>query len=234
MNLIESYKNKVTGLVESLTYFRRPSILSPQTSKIQVDSSMRESPLSQTEITAMLRAWGEGEHDASEELVRAVYQELRRQARYHLRHERANHTLQTTALINEAYIKLVEQRSVKWESRTHFFALAAEMMRRILVDHARAKFSQKRGGKEENLPLETAITVKTDEQEIDFIALDEALNRLKKVDVNQAKIIELRYFGGLSVEETAKVLGISKATVKRDWAMAKAWLRYELTRKGTV
>lgn len=182
----------------------------------------------------MLRAWGEGERDASEELVRAVYYELRRQARYHLRRERANHTLQTTALINEAYIKLVEQRSVKWESRTHFFALAAEMMRRILVDHAKAKYSKKRGGKEVNLPLETAITVKADEQDIDFIALDEALTRLNEVDNQQARIVELRYFGGLNVEETANVLGISPATVKRDWAMAKAWLRYELTRKGKV
>ena len=182
----------------------------------------------------MLRAWGEGESEASEELIRAVYNELRRQARQHLRRERANHTLQTTALINEAYIKLIEQRSVKWESRTHFFALAAEMMRRILVDHAKTKYRKKRGGKEENLPLEAALTVKTDEQDIDFIALDEALTRLAEIDRQQAKIVELRYFSGLNVEETAKVLGISKATVKRDWAMAKAWLRHELTRKGDV
>jgi RNA polymerase sigma factor (TIGR02999 family) len=139
---------------------------------------MGASSLSQKEITAMLQAWSEGESDASEELVRVVYNELRRQARYHLRRERANHTLQTAALINETYIKLVEQRSVKWESRTHFFALAAEMMRRILVDHAKTKYRKKRGGKEENLPLEAALTVKTDEQDIDFIALDEALTRL--------------------------------------------------------
>ncbi len=226
----------MTGLCESLTYFRRHSILSPQSSKfsLQVDSSMSESSLSQNEITAMLRTWGKGEHDASEELVQAVYNELRRQARYHLRRERSNHTLQTTALINEAYIKLVEQRSVKWESRTHFFALAAEMMRRILVDHAKAKYSQKRGGKDENLPLEAALNIKTDERDIDFIALDEALTGLAKVDPQQAKIVELRYFSGLNVEETAGVLGISPATVKRDWAMAKAWLRYELTRTGGV
>ncbi len=193
---------------------------------------MNPASLSQKEITAMLQAWGRGEREASDELVRLVYHELCRQARYHLRRERANHTLQTSALINEAYIKLVEQRSVKWESRTHFFALAAEMMRRILVDHAKTKHRQKRGGKEANLPLEAALTIKTDEREIDFIALDEALTRLSEIDRQQAKIVELRYFSGLSIEETAKVLEISKATVKRDWTMAKAWLRHELTRKG--
>jgi RNA polymerase sigma factor (TIGR02999 family) len=187
--------------------------------------------LSQKQITAMLRAWKAGESEASEELIRAVYNELRRQARYHLRRERANHSLQTTALINEAYIKLVEQRSVKWESRTHFFALAGEMMRRILVDHAKTKHRQKRGGKEENLPLEAALTVQTDERDIDLIALDEALTRLSAIDRQQAKIVELRYFSGLSIEETAKALDISTATVKRDWAMAKAWLRQKLTRR---
>jgi len=211
-------------------------ILSAQSSTIFSSSRlmMSASLLSKKEITAMLRAWGEGESEASEELVRAVYNELRRQARHHLRRERANHTLQTTALINEAYIKLVEQRSVKWESRTHFFALAAEMMRRILVDHAKTKHRQKRGGNEENLPIEAALTIKTGEQDIDFIALDEALTRLAEIDSQQTKIVELRYFSGLSIEETAKVLEISPATVKRDWAMAKAWLRHELTRKGAV
>lgn len=192
---------------------------------------MSASSLSHKEITAMLRAWGAGETEASEELIRAVYTELRRQARFHLRRERANHTLQTTALINEAYIKLVEQRSFKWESRSHFFALAAEMMRRILVDHAKTRYRQKRGGKVENLPLEAALTVFTGERDLDLIALDEALIRLAAIDSQQAKIVDLRYFSGLNVEETAKVLGISRATVNRDWAMAKAWLRYELTRR---
>jgi RNA polymerase sigma factor (TIGR02999 family) len=195
---------------------------------------MRAQSLSQKQITAMLRAWEAGEIEASEELIRTVYNELRRQARYHLRRERANHSLQTSALINEAYIKLVEQRSVKWESRTHFFALAAEMMRRILVDHAKAKHRQKRGGKEENLPLEAALTVQTDERDVDLIALDEALTRLAAIDPQQAKIVGLRYFSGLSIEETAKALDISTATVKRDWAMAKAWLRHELTRREAI
>ena len=236
MNFIKTYQQKSSAVGKSLTYLRHLFILSPQPSTVRLrdNSFMSASFLSQKEITAMLQAWGKGEREASEDLVRAVYNELRRQARYHLRRERANHTLQTTALINEAYIKLVEQRSFKWESRTHFFALAAEMMRRILVDHAKSKYRQKRGGKEENLPLEAALTVKTGEQEIDFIALDEALNRLAEIDSQQAKIVELRYFSGLSVEETAKVLGISRATVKRDWAMAKAWLRHELTRSENV
>jgi len=234
VNLIEIYRHKIGGISEPLTYLRRMFILSAQSSTILSSSRsmMSACSLSKKEITAMLRAWGEGE--ASEELVRAVYNELRRQARYHLRRERANHTLQTTALINEAYIKLVEQRSVKWESRTHFFALAAEMMRRILVDHAKTKHRQKRGGKEENLPIEAALTVKTGEQDIDVIALDEALTRLAEIDYQQTKIVELRYFSGLSIEETADVLKISPATVKRDWTMAKAWLRHELTRKGIV
>lgn len=237
MNLLKSYRHKFDELSESLPYLRRLFILSPQFSTTQVSGSgsmMRAQSLSQKQITAMLRAWEAGEIEASEELIRTVYNELRRQARYHLRRERANHSLQTSALINEAYIKLVEQRSVKWESRTHFFALAAEMMRRILVDHAKAKHRQKRGGKEENLPLEAALTVQTDERDVDLIALDEALTRLAAIDPQQAKIVGLRYFSGLSIEETAKALDISTATVKRDWAMAKAWLRHELTRREAI
>lgn len=236
VNFIKFYRHKFFGLSESLTYLRRVFILPEQLFKIslQVNSLMNASSLSQKEITAMLRAWGGGEREASEELVRAVYNELRRQARYHLRREQANHSLQTSALINEAYIKLVEQRAVKWESRTHFFALAAEMMRRILVDHAKTKYRKKRGGKLENLPLDAALTVATDERDVDLIALDEALTRLAEIDRQQEKIVELRYFSGLSIEETARVLAISPATVKRDWAMAKAWLRRELTRKGVV
>ena len=236
VNLVKFYRHKLAASSELLTYLRHLFILSAQSTMVplQGNSLMSASSLSQKEITAMLRAWGEGEREASEDLVRAVYNELRRQARYHLRREQPNHSLQTSALINEAYIKLVEQRSVKWESRTHFFALAAEMMRRILVDHAKTKYRKKRGGKLENLPIEAALTVKTDEQDIDFIALDEALTKLAEIDSQQAKIVELRYFSGLSIEETAKVLEISTATVKRDWAMAKAWLRRELTRKGDV
>lgn len=180
----------------------------------------------------MLRAWGAGGEQASDELIRAVYEELRRQARFQLRRERPNHTLDTAALINETYLKLVEQRSVKWKDRNHFFALASKLMRRVLVDHARAKHRLKRGGQDAPADLDAALTIAATSNEIDLdlIALDEALTRLAEVDEQQVKIVELRYFGGLEVTEAAAVLGISTATVKRDWAIAKAWLKQELSR----
>ena len=178
----------------------------------------------------MLREWGNGNREALETLMPLVYDELHKQARRYLRRERANHTLQTTALIHEAYLKLIDQRDVNWESRTHFFAVAANMMRRILVDHARAKHREKRGGEGENLPLEEAMLIVSDEKTIDLIALDEALNRLAEFDEQQSRIVELRYFSGLTLEETAAVLGISRTTVATDWALAKAWLHRELTR----
>ncbi len=181
-------------------------------------------------ITQMLQQWSDGNRDALEELMPLVYDELHKQARRYLRHERPNHTLQTTALINEAYLKLIDQREVNWESRTHFFAVAANMMRRILVDHARAKHREKRGGADENLPLEEAMLIVSDEKSIDLIALDEALNRLAAFDEQQLQIVELRYFSGLSLEETAAVLKVSRTTVANDWALAKAWLHRELTR----
>ncbi len=181
-------------------------------------------------ITQMLQQWSDGNRDALEELMPLVYDELHKQARRYLRRERPNHTLQTTALINEAYLKLIDQREVNWESRTHFFAVAANMMRRILVDHARAKHREKRGGADENLPLEEAMLIVSDEKSIDLIALDEALNRLAAFDEQQLQIVELRYFSGLSLEETAAVLKVSRTTVAKDWALAKAWLHRELTR----
>ena len=181
----------------------------------------------------MLRAWSDGEVHASDELICAVYEQLRRQARRQLRRERGNHTLDTAGLINEAYLKLIEQRSVKWHGRGHFFALAAELMRRILVDHARTKHRQKRGGHDEAIALEDAIGTArliSPPLDVDLIALDDALHRLAVMDEQQVRIVELRYFAGLGLEETADALGISVATVKRDWAAAKAWLRHELTR----
>lgn len=184
----------------------------------------------------MLQAWGEGGQSASssEELMRAVYSELSRQARYQLRRERPNHTFDTNALINEAYLKLIGQRSVKWKDRGHFFALSAQLMRRILVDHARARHRQKRGGIDEAVAIEDVFTVADAARSIDtdLIALDEALSRLAVLDPQQVKIVELRYFAGLEITETAQVLKISVATVKRDWAMAKAWLKDELTREA--
>jgi len=187
--------------------------------------------ISRKEITAMLRAWSDGEKHASDELIRAVYDELRRQARRNLRRERRDHTLDTAALINETYLKLVEQRSVRWQDRGHFYALAAELMRRVLVDHARAKLRQKRGGANQAEPLgdlEIAITP----LDLDLIALDEALNRLEAIDAQQVRVVELRYFAGLEINETAELLKISPATVKREWAAAKAWLKHEMTRKS--
>lgn len=182
------------------------------------------------EITRMLREWSGGNPAALDELMPLVYDELRRQAGRFLRKERGNHTLQTTALIHEAYLKLVDQRDVKWQNRAHFFAVASQLMRRILVDYARARAREKRGGSNENLPLEAALTVAAEEKPVDLIALDEALNKLAKIDGRQARVVELRYFGDLSLEETAEVLAISRATAAREWNVARAWLHREMTR----
>ena len=182
------------------------------------------------QITILLREWSDGKREALDELLPLVYDELHRQAKRYLRRERQDHTLQTTALIHEAYLKLIEQRDVEWESRTHFFAIAAQLMRRILVDHARTKHREKRGGDDVKLPLEEAMLVVVDEKDVDLIALDEALTKLAKIDEQQAQIVELRFFSGLSMAEAAEVLKISRATATRDWAMAKAWLHRELTR----
>lgn len=182
------------------------------------------------QITEMLRLWSNEDGEVSEVLLASVYDQLHKQASRFLRRERSNHTLQTTALIHEAYIKLIEQRGFKWESRAHFFAIAARIMRRILVDHARSRHREKRGGKNEDLPLDDAMYLAADGRSTDLIALDEALDRLEKIDQRLVKIVELRYFSGLTLEETAEVLKLSKTTVAKDWAMAKAWLLNELTR----
>jgi RNA polymerase sigma factor (TIGR02999 family) len=158
-----------------------------------------------------------------------VYAELRRQASGYLRRERAGHTLQTTALIHETYLKLIDQRAVNWQNRAHFYGIAAQAMRRILVDYARGRHREKRGGIVENLPLDAATLVSSGEKSIDLIALDEALKRLTEFDERQAQIVELRYFSGLTIEETAEILHLSPATVKSDWNVAKAWLRREIT-----
>ena len=181
------------------------------------------------DITAALQAWSAGDGRALEDLLPLVHKELHRQATRHLRHERAGHTLQTTALINEAFVKLVDQRKVRWQSRAHFFAICSRLMRRVLVDYARARQRAKRGGSESNLPLDEDIQIATKESAVDLIALDEALNRLTEMDEQQAHVVELRYFSGLTIEETAEVLHISAATVKRDWTMAKAWLHHQLS-----
>ena len=167
--------------------------------------------------------------DASNEIVELVYAELRKQAHRFLARERRGHTLQTTALVNEAYLKLENQKKVTWESRSHFFAIAATMMRRILVDYARAKRREKRGGPVFDLPLEAASEVAARGGDIDLIDLDRALRRLAKKDQRLAHIVELKFFSGLDLRETAEVMNSSESTVKRDWRMAKAWLRRELS-----
>ena len=182
------------------------------------------------EITQMLREWSDGKPEALENLLPLVYAELHRQAASYLRRERPGHTLQTTALIHEAYLKLIDRRDVSWQSRTHFFAVAAQAMRRILVDYARAKHREKRGGDNIKLSLEEATLVAANEKGVDLVALDEALTRLAERDKEQASVVELRYFSGLSLEETAEALHVSRATVARDWEAARAWLHRELTK----
>ena len=184
-----------------------------------------------SEITQMLREWSDGKPEALDNLLPLVYAELHRQAASFLRKERPGHTLQTTALINEAYLKLIDQRDVNWQSRTHFFAVAANAMRRILVDHAKAKHRLKRGGDNFTISLEDAETLAAGKANtIDLIALDEALSKLATRDRQQARVVELKYFGGLSLEETAEALRVSRATVARDWETARAWLHRELTK----
>ncbi len=179
-------------------------------------------------ITELLVGYGRGDKEALDQLMPTVYDELRRQAARYLRREQAGNTLQTTALIHEAYVRLVDQRNVQWQNRAHFFGIAAQMMRRILVDHARAKKRVKRGGSDVRVSLGDT-TVAVTGQDLDVVALDEALERLAQIDEQQSRVVELRFFSGLTVEETAEVMHISKATVKRDWSMAKAWLHRELS-----
>jgi RNA polymerase sigma factor (TIGR02999 family) len=181
-------------------------------------------------ITEMLRQWSGGKTEVMDDLLPLIYEELRRRAAAYLRRERPNHTLQPTALVHEAYLRLIDQRQDNWASRDHFFAIAAQAMRRILVDHARGRHRQKRGGSNEDLPLEDALLAAADESNVDLIALDEAMKRLAKLDPQQERIVELRYFGGLSLDEAANALSISRATAARDWQVAKAWLHREMTR----
>jgi len=180
-------------------------------------------------VTELLRNWSDGDKQAQEKLFQVVYNELHRQAARYLRNENPGLSLQTTDLIHEAYLRLTSQQHVEWQNRLHFFAIAAKVMRRILIDHVRSRQAAKRGGSDIRLPLEDAMIV-LPAQDLDLVALDEALTRLAAIDSQQSQIVELRFFSGLSVEETAKVLDVSERTVKRDWNVAKAWLRRELSR----
>jgi RNA polymerase sigma factor (TIGR02999 family) len=176
----------------------------------------------------MLLAWNKGDAAALHNLLPAVYNELRRLAQHHMRFEASDHTLQATALVNEAYLRLVDQKRVNWKNRAHFFGAAAQIIRRILVDHARRRHRLKRGGDAIKISLCDGIDA-VNGADLDVVALDHALQRLAKFDQQQERIIELRFFAGLSIEETAAALDISAATVKRDWSMARAWLHREMT-----
>jgi RNA polymerase sigma factor (TIGR02999 family) len=182
------------------------------------------------EITQLLVAWNNGDRLALEQLTPLVHAELHRIARHYMAAERPGHILQTTALINEAYIRLVDWKNVKWQNRAHFFGLAAQLMRHILVDFARAQAREKRGGGAMQVSVSQAEHVDSG-QSADLVALDDALKALEKLDSRQARVVELRFFGGLNHQETAEALKVSVATVKRDWSMAEAWLYSELTMK---
>ena len=199
--------------------------VSPKRRRIRTISEPRANP------TALLLAWNRGEADALDALLPVVYEELRRVAAHYLRGERVGHTLQATALVNEAYLRLIDVQKVQWQNRAHFFAMAARLMRRILVDAARARAYQKRGGGAPIVALEEALVVSS-EPGRDLVALDEALTALAALDPRQSQVVEMRFFGGLSLDETAEALHVSRDTVKRDWKMAKLWLLRELRGVG--
>jgi RNA polymerase sigma factor (TIGR02999 family) len=185
--------------------------------------------LSSEGVTQLLIDWGKGDQAALEKLMPLVYNELRRLASNYLRRERGEHTLQPTALVNEAYLKLVNQRNAKWQNRAHFFGISAQLMRRILVDHARQHRAVKRGGSEQQRISITSAEKIVEQPEVDILALHEALEELARMDEQQSRIVELKFFGGLSIEEIAEVFGIGHATVERDWKLARAWLRRQLS-----
>jgi RNA polymerase sigma-70 factor, ECF subfamily len=182
-----------------------------------------------SDVTLLLSELATGNQAAEEKLLPLVYNELKRLARSYMRKERQDHTLQTTALVHEAYLKLVKQQDVNWQGRSHFFGIAAQLMRRILIDHARSRLREKRGGHQEAVTLDQALVFSPERSE-ELLKLDEALERLSQLDVRQGRIVELRFFAGLTVDETAECLRISPKTVKRDWSVAKAWLHAELRR----
>lgn len=184
-------------------------------------------------LTELLRDWRQGDRTALDRLTPLVYDEIRRIAHRYMDRERQGHTLQTTALINEAYLRLLGQRQVDWNSRTHFYAVVAQVMRHVLIDHARSRLYLKRGGEAQRVPFDEATLMST-ERATELMALDEALTTLAELDARKARVIELRYFGGFSLEETAAVLGVSVMTVRRDWRAAKAWLFQQVSQHGAA
>lgn len=188
---------------------------------------MPEPPPNAPEITQLLVAWGKGDETALDQLIPAVYGELRRIAGNFMRRQNAGHTLQASALVNEAFLRLVDSNKVNWQSRTHFFAVSAQLMRRVLVDAARRRNSQKRGGDRLRITLDDRVDIGS-EDETDLVALDEALTRLADLNPRHSRIVELRYFGGLTEEQVAEMLDVSARTIRRDWSVARAWLYREL------
>lgn len=192
--------------------------------------SRPKAPSADTDVSALLRAWSDGDQDALQALTPIVYEELHRLARHYMRHERSGHSLQATALVNEAYMRLADYTRMQWQDRAHFFAVSAQVMRRILVDYAR-RHNVRRGRGVRHVSLEdVAIVAPVEDAETDLVALDEALIGLTRIDPRKSQIVEMRFFGGLTVEEIGEVLKVSPGTIKRDWRAAKAWLYQELTR----
>jgi RNA polymerase sigma factor (TIGR02999 family) len=189
-------------------------------------------PASSERVSKLLLNWGQGDQGAREALIPLVYDELRRLARRYLRRERPDHTLQSAALVNEAYLRLIRQDQPQWQNRAHFFGVAAQLMRHILVDHARNRAAAKRGAGAPRLTLDPDVAL-PQTRDVDLVALDDALNQLAILDPQQSRLVELRFFGGLSIEETSVVLSVSPATVKREWATARAWLQREMRNKET-
>lgn len=188
--------------------------------------------LSAADVTQILHDWNAGDAEAARELIPLVYDELRRLARQRLQRERADHTLQPTALVHEAYLRLARQRNARWQNRMQFFAVAAHLMRRILVDHARTHAAAKRGGDVDHVVFDESDAV-ADDRRVNLLAVDDALAQLAQIDERKSRVVELRFFGGLSIEETAEAMGLNSATVRRDWTFAKAWLHRVLSESRT-
>ena len=209
---------------------RRYNLVASQPVQLGTYANLKMDSPPAHDVTQLLIAWSDGDQAARDQLMAVVYEELHRVARRYMRRESPGHTLQTSALVNEAFLRLVDQRHVQWQNRAHFFGIAAEMMRRILVDYARSRKYAKRGGGARALSLDEGLIV-SDERNAEVIAVHEALEEMAKFDARKAKVVEFRFFGGLSIDETAEVLGVSTATVRSDWTTAKAWLRREMSQR---